>query len=228
MVDEIVAKFVRPPTAQAAVLTELRRAIVHGEMEPGSAIPQEAIAERFGVSRVPVREALKILEGEGRVLYQPNRGYTVSRLDAEELLGIYRLRKLLESYAVTLGVPRLTKEVTSRMDAFLVEMDAFAEEGNINRLTDANRGFHFSLFEASGEKRLVKMIRGLWDSSDPYRSIYFVGEGNRHAVQDEHRGIMEAVKRRDTDSLIDQLDQHRDRAQKVLQELLQSSQTEPN
>ena len=111
--DQVVANIVtdtfrRPPTAQEAVLTELRRAIVTGELRPGEQVRQDALAEQFGVSRVPLREALKILEGEGQVTYLPHRGYFVAELDVADLREVYRLRDLLETEAVRAAVPRLT------------------------------------------------------------------------------------------------------------------------
>ena len=89
--------FVRPPTAQEAVLAEIRRLIVSGELAPGAPVRQEAVAERLGVSRVPVREALKVLEGEGHVVYAAHRGYVVAELSVDDLTEVYRLRELLEA-----------------------------------------------------------------------------------------------------------------------------------
>ena len=95
--------FRRPPTAQEAVLAELRRAIAAGELRPGEQVLQDALAERFGVSRVPLREALKILEGEGQVTYRPHRGYFVAELDLDDLREVYRIRDLLETEAIDVG-----------------------------------------------------------------------------------------------------------------------------
>lgn len=101
--------FHKPSTAQEAVLAQLRRAIVSGELRPGEPIRQSALAERFGVSRVPLREALKILEGEGQVTYRPHRGYVVTELNMDDLLEVYRIRELLEGEAARRAVPRLSE-----------------------------------------------------------------------------------------------------------------------
>ncbi|WP_309072602.1 GntR family transcriptional regulator, partial [Arthrobacter sp.] len=82
----------RPPTAQAFALAELRRMIIAGEVQPGEPLRQDALAERLGVSRVPLREAFKILEGEGQIVYQPHRGFKVARLSLADLLETYRIR----------------------------------------------------------------------------------------------------------------------------------------
>ncbi|GAB3908900.1 hypothetical protein GCM10029964_109490 [Kibdelosporangium lantanae] len=95
----------RPPTAQEFVLDELRRLILTGEMAAGAPIRQDALAERFGVSRVPLREALRTLEGEGQVTYRPHHGYQVANLSMADLLEVYRIRELLETEATRLAVP---------------------------------------------------------------------------------------------------------------------------
>ena len=98
----------RPPTAQEFVLGELRRLIVTGELKAGEQIKQDALAESLGTSRVPLREALKILEGEGQVAYHPHRGYFVAELSAADLVEVYRIRQLLEDEAVATAIPRLS------------------------------------------------------------------------------------------------------------------------
>lgn len=98
----------RPPTAQQFVLAELRRAITTGRLRPGAPIRQDALAEEFQVSRVPLREALKTLQGEGLVTYEAHRGYSVETLSLDDLREVYRIRQLLEEEAVRRAVARLT------------------------------------------------------------------------------------------------------------------------
>lgn len=88
-------------TAQEAVLQELRSALAAGTLTPGQQLIQEDLAEELGVSRVPIRESLKILEGEGHVTYHPNRGYFVTELSATDLSELYRIREILEAEALT-------------------------------------------------------------------------------------------------------------------------------
>jgi len=216
-------QFRRPPTAQEAVLNELRRAIARGEMAPGSAIPQAAVAQRLGVSRVPVREALKILEGEGHVTYAAHKGYTVTELDAAELLEIYRIRGLLERHAVKLAGSELNDKLAARLEALIEEMERCSEAEDLGGLSEANRAFHFLIYEASGGSHLVRLIRQLWDASDPYRTVYFGGAENRKSLQTEHRQIAAAVADGDAERVADLLEQHRDHASAVVVEFLRES-----
>ncbi len=212
--------FKRPMTAQEAALAELRSWILTRRILPGAPIRQDAIAEALGVSRVPVREALKILEGEGHVVYKPHRGYTLVQLNVNDLMEIYRIREILEAEAIRLSVPNLGAEEFERMQDAIEEMERASEEGNIIDLTAANRRFHFTMFEASGMPRLQNLILTLWDSSDPYRSVYFFEESHRQTVNEEHREIMKLVEARAVDELLVVLENHRDNAISGLTEVL--------
>lgn len=213
----------RAPTAQESVLASLRSAIIAGELRPGQQVRQDALAHRFGVSRVPLREALKILEGEGQVTYYPHRGYFVAELDVAALREVYRIRDLLETDAVRLAVPHLTPEDLSRLEAACDDVDRAAATADLVAMTEANRRFHFTLIEAARMPRLARIIRILWDATDAYRSLYYSEPGHRSHVHDEHVAVMDAVRRGDADSAIDLLRQHRERAVTAVAEVLESA-----
>lgn len=202
----------RPPTAQEFVLGELRRAIVSGELRPGEQIRQEALAERLGTSRVPLREALKILEGEGQVAYHPHRGYFVAELSSSDLVEVYHIRRLLEDDAVATALPLLTDgDIEAMVDA-LTAIEEAADREDIPAMTAANRAFHFLLFDRAGLQRTSRLIRQLWDATDAYRSLYFAAPDNRDTVRREHRAILEAARERDVPRTIALLHAHRDQA----------------
>ena len=142
--------FERPPTSQEAVLAALRQAIVRGELRPGEQVRQEALADRFGVSRVPLREALKILEGEGSVRYVPHRGYFVAELSLSDLLEVYRIRQLLEAEAVRVGLPLMTDAQVDAFSAAVEGCEAAGRAGDLVAMTEANRALHFLLVGSPG------------------------------------------------------------------------------
>jgi DNA-binding GntR family transcriptional regulator len=201
--------FERPPTAQEAVLAELRRMLITGELAPGTPVRQDALAERLGVSRLPLREALKVLEGEGHVVYAAHRGYVVAELSVDDLVEVYRIRALLEEDAVRSAVPRLTDSDVDALADLVDEVESAGRSGDIAALTAANRRLHFALFDASGLPRMVRLIRVLWDSTDVYRSVYFGDDTNRGRVDSEHRDITAALRRRDADEAVRLLAEHR-------------------
>ncbi len=205
----MTATFERPPTATEAVITELRRLLVTGDLAPGSPVRQEALAERLGVSRVPLREALKVLEGEGQVQYHRHRGYVVSELSVDDLVEVYRMRELLEAEAIRVAVPRLTDADIVAISSASRDVDDAGQRGDLAGMTTANRDFHFLLFDAAAMPRLSRMLRGLWDATDVYRSVYFAGSDNRACVMHEHAALLDALESRDVRRAIAAQAEHR-------------------
>lgn len=202
--------FVRPPTAQEAVLAEMRRMLLTGELAPGSPVRQESVADRLGVSRVPVREALKVLEGEGAVVHEPHKGYVVAELSVEDLVEVYRLRELLEAEAIRVAVPRLTDADVEAIVMSAREVDAAGRAGDTARMTESNREFHFLLFDAAGMPRLSRTLRQLWDATDVYRAVYFSGGANRTRVRNDHAELVAALRARDVRRALAAQKAHRD------------------
>jgi DNA-binding GntR family transcriptional regulator len=217
------AAFQRPPTAQEAVLQALRTEILAGALRPGERIVQESLAERYGVSRVPLREALRILEGEGQVTYLPHRGYVVAQLSLADLTEVYRLRELLEPEAISAAVPRLDRPDIDRLVDLSRAVDDAAAGGDLLALADANRRFHFAIFEAADRPRLVRLLRQLWDATDAYRSVYFAVAGNRRRVSREHAALLRAIRNADVAAAIAAQAAHRDHSVATLRTVLTDS-----
>ena len=215
--------FQKPPTAQAAVLTELRRRLIVGIFAPGEQLRQDVLAEELGVSRVPVREALRTLEGEGQIIYEPHRGYFVVELNLDELIEIYRLRDLLEAEATQVGFPNLTAADLATMAQGMEQMLSAMEQDDVATLTAANRRFHFALYNACRMPRLLRILDQLWDASDPYRAVYFCDVGNRTLMHREHLAIYEAARSGDLRRLQRLLAEHRTHAVPALRKALEKT-----
>ena len=212
----------RRVTAQDAVLASLRSDILTGSLGPGDQIVQDALAEKYGVSRVPLREALKALETEGQVVYHPHRGYFVAELSVEDLREVYRLRTILESEAIREAVPTLSDADVASLADIQEEIDEAAAEGDVIAMTSANRRFHFAIFDASGLPRLSRLLRQLWEATDAYRALYYGSAENRLRVAGEHKDMLDALRARDTERLIALHDQHRDHSVGAVQALLEA------
>ena len=217
--------FIRPKTAQEAVLAEIRLQLLDGRLAPGVAIRPDALGEALGVSAVPVREALRILEGEGHVHYRPHRGYVVAALDVDDLIEIYRIRELLETEAVRQAIPRLRADAVVRLREIVQEMDDAHDD--VMALTAVNRRFHFTVFEAAEMPQLVRVLRILWDSSDRYRLRYLMSPENRQLVRDQHQRMMQAVADSDVESFIAESHRHRGHAIAALAEAFGAAEAEP-
>ncbi|MDA3021612.1 MAG: GntR family transcriptional regulator [Actinomycetota bacterium] len=200
----------KPLTTQEEVLALLRVEILTGALNPGQQIVQDALAEKFGVSRVPLREALKILEGEGQVAYHPHRGYFVAELSIGDLHEVYRLRALLECEAVTAAVANITERDLLTIAELAKKVRKATATGEVLAITAANRSFHFAIFELSEMPRLVRLLRQLWDATDVYRSVYFAHATNRDRILLEHDEILNALSARSVALSVRWHDTHRD------------------
>jgi DNA-binding GntR family transcriptional regulator len=211
----------RRVTAQDAVLRALRSDILTGRLGPGDQIVQDALADRYGVSRVPLREALKTLESEGQVVYHPHRGYFVAELSVDDLLEVYRLRTILEAEAIRHAVPTLSDDDVATLAELRDEIDLAANDGDVIAMTSANRRFHFAIFDAGGLPRLSRLLRQLWDATDAYRALYYSSADNRSRVAGEHEGMLDALRARDTERLVVLQDEHREHSVGAVRALLE-------
>jgi DNA-binding GntR family transcriptional regulator len=191
------------------VLQELRREILSGDLVPGSQIMQDEIAERYGVSRVPVRDALRTLEGQGLVTYSPHRGYQVTRIDVEELQQIQDIRQILESEALREAVDNISAETVAAMTADLDTMIRAEKEADWSEWLAAHRRFHFALFEMSGRKHLLRILGQMWDVSDLYRSYYMKTRLSELRDRQEHRRLLNAARDHDVDAMLETMHTHR-------------------
>ncbi|NLT06274.1 MAG: GntR family transcriptional regulator [Solirubrobacterales bacterium] len=214
-----MSDFVRPPSTQEAVLAELRRRIAAGDLRPGEPIRAEQVGAELGVSRVPVREALRILEGEGQVVYEPHRGSFVAELSLADLREIYRMRELLEAEAIRAAVP-LDDDALERLADHVADADAASARGDLTAYAAANRRFHLDLYAAAGRPLLARTIRRLWDASDAYRALYANSGDHRAAAAEHHRAILAALADGDADAAVAAQDRHREHALEALAAVL--------
>lgn len=214
------------PTAQDLVLREIRQAIMTRRLKPGQRIRQWDLADRLNVSSVPVREALKTLEAEGQVTYEPYRGYKVVELSVEQLEEIYLARGLLEREVTRRAIKNIDEQLILRLEESLSRMDELAAAGDVLGYTEANREFHFLLFERAGLPRICHMIDLLWQNSEAYRGLIFGSEWSRRANED-HEAILEACRAGDADRVIAAQERHKANAMETITKYLRDAETLP-
>ena len=192
-------------SASTVVCDTLRRAILRGQFSPGQLMPQEELARQFGISRAPVRDALRQLENEGLIVTHPHRGAEVAKLTAEELEEVFVMRESLECTALRLSVPRMTEADFSRAHTVLHQMD---EDGDTAHMAELNWAFHESLYLASGLPRLLSMIRTLNNNALPYHHLGFVAVDIKSISQQGHREILRACLDRRVNEAVEALVNH--------------------
>jgi DNA-binding GntR family transcriptional regulator len=209
-----------PQTIPQHALDGLRRAIVAGELAPGQRIRQEEVAAALGISVAPVREALRVLEQEGQVVYRPRRGYVVTELRVEDLEEIYGLRRTLEERAARRALLDLDEAALAEIRAAAAACAAAAASGDVAAELEANRRFHVSILDSPAQPHTMRLIRLLWDSTEAYRALYYNSPEERWRSIEAHERILASLERRDADQLVAELDAHRDRALAVLTGIL--------
>jgi DNA-binding GntR family transcriptional regulator len=182
----------------AALARSIRAAILDGRLAPDQPLPELELAEQLGTSRTPIREALLLLEREGLVEAQPNRGATVKRYDQTQLKELYDVRAVLEGYAAKLAADRLTDRVVQALEE---SCDRFAKlRTSAELLADLayeNLVFHTVILEAAGSDILTRMVGEVTAVPLIYRSYMAYSEDNRLTVEREHRAITEALRAHD-------------------------------
>ncbi len=186
------------------ILEALRADIIGGELTAGSLLRQQLLAERFGVSRMPIREALYRLEAEGFISFTPNKGAMVAPVSAADLQEIYEMRVAAETLALRLAVPELTNAQIARAEGLQAEM----EEAPVAEFGALNAAFHRTLLSPCARPRLLAHIENLENAADRYlratiATLDYAGKSHR-----EHRALLEACRRRDQNAAMDCLRQH--------------------
>ncbi|MGV9709076.1 GntR family transcriptional regulator [Gordonia sp. NPDC003424] len=201
---------VNPGSARAStrVVEELERMIVTGELLPGQAIRQELMAERLGVSRLPIREGLRQLTSQGLVEHEHNVGYRVARLNQSEFDQIYLMRGALEK-EVLASIPRLNDAVLGEIVEIGESVREAAVRGDILEMRMRNQDFHFAMFERSPLRLVTAELRRLWNLAAPYHAAYLYDAEVRRRVCAEHDAMIDALRAGDNQQLIELMNEHR-------------------
>jgi DNA-binding GntR family transcriptional regulator len=194
-------------TLQAAA--QIRGLIIDRILLPGEKVRQVELAERIGVSRSPLREALRTLESDGLVVYEVNRGYVVARLGDRELAQIYRMRELLEEDLLRSVQPPSTA-VLEQLAQLNDQMMAAIDARDVPGVLRFNRDFHFAIFNLSPLAQIRREVGRLWQMSDIYSAAWWRRQPQaRKRISAEHKAIIGALRRFDLDKLVEVSAVHR-------------------
>lgn len=207
MVRPSVSESEPPSSGVDKCLRQIRSMVLSGELLPGEKVQQEKLAGAFGISRIPVREALSRLHSERVLDYKANTGYTVARFNSEDLSEIYLMRRLLETEILKrANLARVDMKVLTNAHKRMI---AAAKTRDIEEFQRQNHEFHFAIFVASPLKVVAQELERLWYMSGFYRSMYLYEPETTSRLILEHRGIIEAIEARDLKGLIKKADAHR-------------------
>jgi DNA-binding GntR family transcriptional regulator len=177
----------------------IRQAILDGRLAPGHRLTEERLARELGISRTPVREALKVLQSEGLVDAAPNRSATVRAYEPGDLEDMYQLRALLEGYAARRAATRLTDEQLLSLRASCERFEAMSPDDDLRQLVRENFVFHNTILEAAASSRLTGMVRQVVELPLVYKSYVWYSPEQTRISQHYHRQIARALERRDAE-----------------------------
>jgi len=187
---------------------EVREQILRGAIAPGEEISQVKLARQLGVSRTPLREALRLLQREGMVEGQAGRQFRVVGFSIEDMEELYIARLCLEAVGIRISTPLLDPDDIAELEATMAKMAHFAELKDYERWEVPHRAFHVRLVSRSGQ-RVMGLLAGLSDHTERYRRLYTTEGPRAWSVGiTEHRSILDAVKQRDADEAAARLVHH--------------------
>ena len=175
------------------VCEALRAAIQSGELPPGERLMEIPLAEELGVSRTPIREAIRKLEQEGFVVMIPRRGTYVADITLKDINQVFEIRSSLEELAASLASERITPDELEELERHLVSINDYMESRDFDKIVAADIAFHEVLYSASRNDRLIEIIHNLREQTFRFRSVSMNQPGRLAKTWEEHRLLVEAL-----------------------------------
>lgn len=175
------------------VYEELRNLILSGEIKPGTRMMEIELADSMGVSRTPIREAIRKLEKEGLVTIEPRKGAYVSTISMNDIVNILQIRGTLEGLAAMLAATRIKEIELMKLKEASQAFDRAVEEGNTKDMISNDTLFHHIIVEASGNDLLIKMVTDLQEIVLRFRYLYYKDFKRAEKMPPEHANILRAI-----------------------------------
>lgn len=204
------------------VFDVLMSAIMSGQLSPGERLLEVQLAEEMGVSRTPVREAIRRLELEGFVVMLPRKGAYVAGLSIDDVENVYEIRTALETLAVKLAAQRMQDEDYRLLDALAGRMQATWQEGDVEAWVKLDANFHELLYKFSRNDRLVQLMSNVMEQISRYRIISLANVEVRHNSLAEHQNVISALRRRDSEAAVEAAAQHIENTKQSLVKMLEN------
>ena len=191
---------IRRQTVVAMAADRLRDKILRGEYPEGKALRQDALATELGVSRIPIREALRQLEVEGLVTFSPHVGAVVSTLSLGEIMELFEMRALLETDLLRKSLPEITAVDLERAADVLDAYEAAFKAGDVATWGDLNWRFHSTLLGVTDRPLTIGILQTLHNQSDRYTRLQLSLTHGESRADEEHRAILQSVRERNVDT----------------------------
>lgn len=205
------------------VFETLREAILSGYMKPGERLMEVQLAEEMGVSRTPVREAIRKLELEGFVVMVPRKGAYVAGISLKDVADVFEIRAALESLAAGLAADRITDEELENLERLLIGVSEAADQNDLEAWVHKDTDFHDIIYKASRNKRLMQIVNNLREQIQRFRATSLAYPGRMKIAVEEHKKIVEAISERNVALAQSLAQEHIENAENSMLEALQKS-----
>ena len=187
----------RHQTLREKILETIRDAILKGTLKPGEKVAEPELAERFGISRTPIREAFRQLESEGYLTVIPRKGAVVTALSEQDVQEFYAIKSILEGYAAELAASRLTEKEIEKLEAINERLKTLAKEGDVKAFFRVHNEFHELFLKASGNSKLYELIQQLGLKFNRLRMASLSVAGRMEISVAEHDNLLKAFRKHD-------------------------------
>ena len=198
------------------VFESLREAIIQGRLKPGERLMEIQLAEEMGVSRTPVREAIRKLELEGFVVMLPRKGAYVASFSVKDIVDIFEVRAALEGLAASLAAQRATPEELEEMERAVLQIYEVSNGQNLGILVEKDTNFHELIYKSSRNQRLVQIVTHLKEQIQRFRTTSLAVPGRGKHTVEEHKGIIEAISERNIELAASLAREHIENAEQLL------------
>lgn len=184
----------RPLTLRERIVDFIKDAVVTGRLKPGERVPEQEIAESFGISRTPIREAFRQLESEGFITVTPRKGAVVSPITDKDVSEFYAIKSLLEGFAAKTACLTLTPKELKKLETLNAQMEKCAERDDVKGFFRLDNQFHDTFLKACGNEKLCNLIHQLVQQFERFRITALALPGRMRDSVRQHNEIIEAFK----------------------------------
>ena len=190
------------------VFNTLREAILKGELKPGERLMELQLAAKLGVSRTPIREAIRMLEQEGLAVTIPRKGAEVAKMTEKDMEDVLQIREALDELAAKIACEQISEEQLEELVATMHEFEESTKTDNVKKIAEADVKFHDIIYQSTGNPKLVNMLNNLREQMYRYRVEYLKDENNYPTLMKEHKDIVEGLVRKNKTQVTETMHQH--------------------
>ena len=190
------------------VFNTLREAILKGELKPGERLMELQLAAKLGVSRTPIREAIRMLEQEGLAVTIPRKGAEVAKMTEKDMEDVLQIREALDELAAKIACEQISEEQLEELVATMHEFEESTKTDNVKKIAEADVKFRDIIYQSTGNPKLVNMLNNLREQMYRYRVEYLKDENNYPTLMKEHKDIVEGLVRKNKTQVTETMHQH--------------------